>query len=81
MATNIESTLIARFFDGLSGSTVLSDAGGSVGDMFDWRELQALMMVLRSILQAPFSKTIPSVPLWGASSTNSLTGAGPSPYC
>ena len=33
-ATNIETLLIARFLDGLSGSAFLSVAGGTVGDMF-----------------------------------------------
>ncbi len=37
--------LIARFFDGLSGSAFLSVAGGTVGDMFAGHELQAPMMV------------------------------------
>jgi multidrug resistance protein len=45
VAPNIETMLIARFFDGLSGSAFLSVAGGTVGDMFGGRELQAPMMV------------------------------------
>ena len=34
VARNIETMLIARFFDGLAGSAFLSVAGGTVGDMF-----------------------------------------------
>ena len=45
VAPNIETMLIARFFDGLSGSAFLSVAGGTVGDMFAGHELQAPMMV------------------------------------
>jgi multidrug resistance protein len=45
VAPNIETMLIARFFDGLSGSAFLSVAGGTVGDMFAQHELQAPMMI------------------------------------
>jgi multidrug resistance protein len=45
VARNIETMLIARFFDGLSGSAFLSVAGGTIGDMFAREELQAPMMV------------------------------------
>ncbi|KAH3019373.1 hypothetical protein KXW60_006118 [Aspergillus fumigatus] len=37
--------IIARFFNGLSGSAFLSVAGGTVGDLFHRQELAALMMV------------------------------------
>ncbi|KAH6615398.1 major facilitator superfamily domain-containing protein [Boeremia exigua] len=45
IAQNIQTMLIARFFDGLSGSAFLSVAGGTVGDMFSKHELSAPMMV------------------------------------
>lgn len=45
VAPNIETMLVARFFDGLSGSAFLSVAGGTVGDMFSQSQLQAPMMV------------------------------------
>jgi multidrug resistance protein len=45
VAPNIQTMLIARFFDGLSGSAFLSVAGGTVGDMFARQKLQAPMMV------------------------------------
>lgn len=51
IAQNIETMLIARFFDGLSGSAFLSVAGGTVGDMFTRDKLQAPMMVYSA---APF---------------------------
>lgn len=51
VAQNIETMLIARFFDGLSGSAFLSVAGGTVGDMFTRDQLQAPMMVYSA---APF---------------------------
>ncbi|KAH7069750.1 benomyl/methotrexate resistance protein [Paraphoma chrysanthemicola] len=44
-AKNIQTMLIARFFDGLAGSAFLSVAGGTVGDMFAKHELSAPMMV------------------------------------
>jgi len=37
--------LIARFFDGLSGSAFLSVAGGTVGDMFNREQLQLPMLI------------------------------------
>ncbi|EAL84371.1 putative MFS multidrug transporter [Aspergillus fumigatus Af293] len=37
--------IIARFFNGLSGSAFLSVAGGTVGDLFHRQELAALMRV------------------------------------
>lgn len=45
VATNVETMLVARFFDGLAGSAFLSVAGGTVGDMFAKTELQAPMML------------------------------------
>lgn len=45
VAQNIETMLIARFFDGLSGSAFLSVAGGTVGDIFERNELAAPMML------------------------------------
>lgn len=45
VAKNIETMLIARFLDGLSGSAFLSVAGGTVGDMFNREQLQAPMLV------------------------------------
>jgi len=37
--------IIARFFDGLSGSAFLSVAGGTVGDLFNREQLQLPMLV------------------------------------
>jgi len=51
VAHNIQTMLIARFFDGLAGSAFLSVAGGTVGDMFARHELSAPMMVYTA---APF---------------------------
>ncbi|KAI9818934.1 MAG: hypothetical protein M1827_007756 [Pycnora praestabilis] len=45
VAQNIQTMLIARFFDGLAGSAFLSVAGGTVGDLFIRSELQAPMMI------------------------------------
>lgn len=45
VAPNIQTMLVARFFDGLSGSAFLSVAGGTVGDIFSRKDLQAPMMV------------------------------------
>ena len=45
MAKNIETELVSRFIDGFAGSAFLSVAGGSVGDMFAWNELQAPMLI------------------------------------
>lgn len=51
VAQNIQTTLIARFFDGLAGSAFLSVSGGTVGDMFNRDQLQAPMMIFTA---APF---------------------------
>lgn len=51
VAPNIETMLVARFFDGLSGSAFLSVAGGTIGDMFLPQDLQKPMMVYTA---APF---------------------------
>ncbi|KAF4632729.1 hypothetical protein G7Y89_g5400 [Cudoniella acicularis] len=45
VAKNIETILITRFFDGVSGSAFLSVAGGTVGDMFNRQQLQLPMLV------------------------------------
>ncbi|TVY81241.1 Efflux pump atB [Lachnellula suecica] len=45
VAQNIQTLLIARFFDGLAGSAFLSVAGGTVGDLFPAKQLQAPMML------------------------------------
>lgn len=45
VAKNIQTMLIARFFDGLSGSAFLSVAGGTVGDLFKREDLQFPMMI------------------------------------
>jgi len=45
VARNIQTMLVARFFDGLAGSAFLSVAGGTVGDMFARHELSFPMMV------------------------------------
>jgi multidrug resistance protein len=45
VARNIQTMIIARFFDGLSGSAFLSVAGGTVGDMFNREQLQLPMMI------------------------------------
>ncbi|CZT15679.1 related to benomyl/methotrexate resistance protein [Ramularia collo-cygni] len=45
LAKNIETLLIARFFDGLAGSAFLSVAGGTVGDLFSKEQLSLPMMV------------------------------------
>jgi multidrug resistance protein len=51
VANNMATMLIARFFDGLSGSAFLSVAGGTVGDLFDRESLQGPMMIYTA---APF---------------------------
>lgn len=43
-ARNMQTMLVARFLDGLSGSAFLTVAGGSIGDIFAESELQAPMM-------------------------------------
>ncbi|KAH7410685.1 major facilitator superfamily domain-containing protein [Cadophora sp. MPI-SDFR-AT-0126] len=45
VAKNIQTMLIARFLDGLSGSAFLSVAGGTVGDMFNREQLQLPMLI------------------------------------
>ncbi|KAJ5894479.1 drug/proton antiporter YHK8 [Penicillium taxi] len=45
VATNIQTLIICRFFNGLAGSAFLSVAGGTVGDMFNRQELAFPMMV------------------------------------
>ncbi|TVY62907.1 Efflux pump atB, partial [Lachnellula suecica] len=45
VAKNIQTMLIARFFDGISGSAFLSVAGGTVGDMFNREQLQFPMLI------------------------------------
>jgi MFS family permease len=45
VAQNIQTMLIARFFNGVAGSAFLSVAGGTVGDLFSRAELAAPMMV------------------------------------
>ncbi|KAK9238762.1 major facilitator superfamily domain-containing protein, partial [Lipomyces kononenkoae] len=45
VARNIQTMIIARFFNGVAGSAFLSVAGGTVRDLFARHELQAPMMV------------------------------------
>lgn len=45
VAKNAQTLLIARFFDGLSGSAFLSVAGGTVGDMYNRETLQLPMLI------------------------------------
>ncbi|KAJ5234354.1 uncharacterized protein N7469_003522 [Penicillium citrinum] len=45
VAKNIQTMLVCRFFNGLSGAAFLSVAGGTVGDMFDRQELAFPMML------------------------------------
>ncbi|KAL6235376.1 hypothetical protein BDW75DRAFT_209646 [Aspergillus navahoensis] len=45
VAKNIQTMIVSRFFNGLAGSAFLSVAGGTVGDLFDRRELSAPMML------------------------------------
>lgn len=45
VAKNMQTMIIARFLNGLSGSAFLSVAGGTVGDLFDRHELAAPMML------------------------------------
>ncbi|KAE8445120.1 hypothetical protein EG329_013722 [Mollisiaceae sp. DMI_Dod_QoI] len=45
VAQNIQTMLVARFFDGLAGSAFLSVAGGTVGDMFNRETLQLPMLI------------------------------------
>lgn len=48
VAQNIQTMLVARFFNGLVGSAFLSVAGGTVGDLFTKRTLQLPMLVFTS---------------------------------
>jgi MFS family permease len=45
VAKNIETLIVARFFNGLAGAAFLSVAGGTVGDLFPRESLQAPMML------------------------------------
>lgn len=45
VARNIQTMLIARFLDGVSGSAFLSVAGGTVGDMYNREQLQLPMLI------------------------------------
>lgn len=45
VAQNIQTILIARFFNGISGAAFLSVAGGSIGDLFKKEDLQAPMTI------------------------------------
>ncbi|KAJ0423511.1 major facilitator superfamily domain-containing protein [Aspergillus carlsbadensis] len=51
VAGNIETVIVARFFQGFAGGTFLSVAGGTVGDLFSAEDIQAPMVVVSS---APF---------------------------
>ena len=44
-ARNIQTMVIGRFLGGLSGAAFLSVAGGSVGDLFERKDLQFPMIV------------------------------------
>ncbi|KAE9376074.1 MFS general substrate transporter, partial [Stipitochalara longipes BDJ] len=45
VAQNIQTMLVARFFNGMCGSGFMSVAGGTVGDLFNVHELALPMMV------------------------------------
>lgn len=45
VAQNMATILVTRFFDGLFGSAFLSVAGGTIGDMFDQKQLSLPMTV------------------------------------
>lgn len=45
VAKNTQTLLVARFFNGFAGSTFLSVAGGTVGDLFSADKLSAPMML------------------------------------
>ncbi|EFQ30237.1 major facilitator superfamily transporter [Colletotrichum graminicola] len=45
VAQNIATMIVARFFDGLSGSAFLAVSGGTVSDLFARHELQAPMLM------------------------------------
>lgn len=52
VAQNIQTMIIARFFQGLAGSAFLSVSGGTVSDMFVRNQMQAAMAVFTL---APFA--------------------------
>jgi len=52
VAQNIQTMIIARFFQGLAGSAFLSVSGGTVSDMFARNQMQAAMAVFTL---APFA--------------------------
>jgi multidrug resistance protein len=52
VARNIETMIVARFFQGLAGSAFLSVSGGTVGDLFARSDMHAPMAVFTL---APFS--------------------------
>ena len=45
VAQNIQTVIIARFFQGLAGSAFLSVSGGTVGDLFARKDMQAPMAI------------------------------------
>jgi multidrug resistance protein len=45
VAKNIQTMIIARFFQGLAGSAYLSVSGGTVGDLFTRQDMQAPMAI------------------------------------
>lgn len=51
VAQNIQTMIVARFFQGLAGSAFLSVSGGTVGDLFARKDMQAPMSVFT---MAPF---------------------------
>lgn len=52
VAQNIQTMIVARFFQGLAGSAFLSVSGGTVSDMFARNQMQAAMAVFTL---APFA--------------------------
>ncbi|KAI4747425.1 MFS general substrate transporter [Aureobasidium sp. EXF-12298] len=50
VAQNIQTMLVARFFDGLAGSAFLSVAGGTVGDLFPKAQLSLPMAEIGPIV-------------------------------
>lgn len=45
VAQNMATMIVARFFDGLSGSAFLAVSGGTVSDLFTREKLQAPMLI------------------------------------
>jgi Major Facilitator Superfamily len=45
VAPNIQTLLVARFFNGFAGAAFLSVAGGTIGDMFSRTQLHLPMMI------------------------------------